>query len=193
MKNPKTQLIERILSLRSAYRRKISGQLNRSYSNNISQNEDELFKKGTEFEAFVVKRFNTDEFTLIEWRSDKNIDGIYPIMSRFPDLEFYYQNRNDCHQFAIECKWKEHFYKESIILNGYQLENYLHYETVTGYTTFIIIGIGNTPSNPNSVYILPVRTITKTRLHEFDLEIYRRPKSHQEFKIKCQEGILSLH
>jgi hypothetical protein len=192
MKNPKIRLIEHILRIRKKRKKDEIGVFPYISSPKVSaQDKDlELAKKGTEFEAFVVKRFDPVQFTLIEWRSDKVIDGIFPAMSKFPDLEFCLESQSDCSQFAIECKWKEHFYKEGITLDKYQLENYKTYEEITGNPTFIIIGVGNTPSSPRIVYIIPLKDVAKESFHEFELEVYRRKDPHEMFKVNYGSPII---
>lgn len=147
MQNPKTYLINRILEFRRKSFRKFARTSN-SDDRLPPKDSQENQRKGTEFEAFVVQRFDRTYFTLVEWRSDKNVNGIFPLMSKFPDLEFYFESQTECCQFAIECKWREHFYKERIWLDQFQLDNYNHYQLVTGYQTFILLGVGNIPSLP---------------------------------------------
>ena len=189
MQNPKTYLINRILEFRRKSSRKFA---RRSDFNGRLPSDDfeESQRKGTEFEAFVVQRFDPTYFTLVEWRSDKSINGIFPLMSKFPDLEFYFESQTECCQFAIECKWREHFYEDRVWLDTFQLENYNHYQQVTGYPTFVLLGVGNIPSSPTHVYILPLSEIKTHKLHENDIEKYRRQHPHDSFFLDCKKGEL---
>ena len=191
MENPKLHLVNRLLEYRKKKRREL-GAISKSSPVNryCKKGNSNLFEKGTEFESFVVKLFNPEYFTLIEWRSDKSIDGIFPIMSKFPDLEFYFESKTENLQFAVECKWREHFYQEGIELDKFQLENYRHYEQVMQTPTFIVIGIGDTPSHPRNVYLLPLREITKEHLHEYELEVYLRRQAYDKIFLDCQRLIL---
>src|ERR1700735_4916610 len=133
MENYKIQLLERILQ----FRRKNILRIRSQYIEPQSQEQDKKIElknqeKGTEFEKFVVRLFNPEYFHLIEWRSDKSVDDIFPLMSKFPDLEFYFESKTESFHFAVECKWREHFYKDCIELNKFHLENYRHYQEVTG-------------------------------------------------------------
>jgi hypothetical protein len=187
MEDSKIHLISRILKLKQKNLKKTQGIHSLSTSKKSNHKKDaSLLQKGTEFEAFVVKRFNTNYFTLIEWRSDKDTEGIFPLMSRFPDLEFHYESQTECIQFAVECKWREYFFEDGITFKEFQLDNYRLYESVTGNHTFIVIGIGNTPSHPRNVYILPLKEIKQNKLHEFELNVYRRKQPHDKFFIDCQ-------
>ncbi len=114
-------------------------------------------------------------------------------MNIFPDLEFYYKRASDCDHFAVECKWKkEHFNKEWLRLKYDQLENYLHYEKITGYPTFLIIGIGKAPSQPQNVYVIPVSKISRAMHHVSELEEFRRPEPYNDFNLEYRQGKLHL-
>ena len=41
--------------------------------------QDESYAKGLAFEEFIVKRFDTNFFTVKEWRGDKQVDGVYAL------------------------------------------------------------------------------------------------------------------
>jgi hypothetical protein len=156
----------------------------------LEQRNQNFLQKGTEFETYVVRRFDPEYFTLIEWRSDKSVDDIFPLMSKFPDLEFYFESNSESKYFAIECKWRETFTKERIYLDGFQVENYRHYQSVTGNLTFVVLGVGNIPSNPNQVYTIPLDEIETDVLHEFEIDIYRRDNPKDNFFLNCRSGIL---
>jgi hypothetical protein len=189
MQNPKSHLIKRILKFRRKSSRRIVSAPR--YQNRVPwEDSQENHKKGIEFEKFVVQRFDRTYFTLIEWRSDKNVNGIFPIMSKFPDLEFYFESQTESCHFAIECKWREHFHEEQIWLDTFHLENYNHYQEVTGYRTFVLLGLGNVPSSPVHVYILRLADIKTHKLHENDIEKYRRHHPHDSFFLDCKRGEL---
>ena len=189
MQNPKTYLINRILKFRRKRFLKFARSSN--FEDQLPREDSqENQRKGIEFEAFVVQRFDPTYFTLVEWRSDKNVNGIFPLMSKFPDLEFYFESQSECCHFAIECKWREHFYKERIWLDQFQLDNYNHYQQVTGYQTFVLLGVGNLPSSPTHVYILRLSDIKTHKLHENYIEKYRRHHPHDSFFLDCKSGEL---
>jgi len=187
MEKAKIQLIDRILS----FRKKSSQSLlptylrsKRRFTNTQTYQENQ--KKGTEFEQFVVRRFNPEHFALIEWRSDKTVDDIFPLMSKFPDLEFYFESKSESFHFAVECKWRDHFTNNYITLDKFQLENYRHYQQVTDTPTFIILGVGNNPRNPTNVYILSLSDVESEKFHEFNLEVFKRLSPYDNFFIDCK-------
>lgn len=186
MKDPKKDLISKVLYFR---KQRQSGFKKSSRSQSDPKLKEGL-RKGTEFESYVVRKFDEEYFTLIEWRSDKNVEGIFPLMSKFPDLEFYFESKTENLFFAIECKWRESFAKEKILLDQFQLENYRDYQRVTKNPTFLVLGIGNLPSNPNQVYIIPIDQIESEVLHEFNLGVYKRHDPMNNFFLDCRFRLL---
>lgn len=189
MENVKNQLIRSILEFRRKTSRIISSTPKYDYQNS-RESFDEKQKKGTEFERFVVQRFDRTYFTLVEWRSDKNVDGIFPIMSKFPDLEFYFETQTESCHLAIECKWREYLHEDCISFNESHLEYYKHYQAITGYPTYIVFGLGNVPSFPKHVYIFRLSDIKGDKLHDFEIEKYRRHRPHDSFFFNCEKGQL---
>ncbi len=191
MENPKKSLVDRILHFRKP-RRLFKGLTPPTSSSpeRRQQINEESLRKGFEFEKFVVKRFDKSYFTLVEWRSDKRVDDIFPLMSKFPDLEFCYRSDFEEKYIAVECKWREYFKEEKITLNKYHIENYKHYEEEMGIPTFLVLGVGNTPGFPNQVYIIPLKEITSETLHEFEIKIYKRKDPSTNFFLNCSLGTL---
>lgn len=149
-----------------------------------------LLQKGLEFEQFVVQLFDREYFQLLEWRSDKSINGISPFMSRFPDLEFYFKLKPESFHFAVECKWKEYFYKDCFEIDPQKLNNYREYETVTQIPVFLVLGIGNKPGHPSEIYSVPLQEIKEPKLHSMTLKPYLRPNPYNQFFLDCKKYIL---
>ena len=191
MENPKNELISKILEYRRLRRHKVNSKYPQSGAKqNDPAKTQTCIEKGRLFESYVVKKFDPDYFTLIEWRSDKCVDDIYPVMSLFPDLEFYFQSTCESAQIAVECKWREHFFKNGFEIEGHKLENYFRYQEIMGIPTFLIIGIGNSPTNPDAVYTIPLSEIKKPFIHEFELEVYRKKNITENFFLHCSKLIL---
>jgi hypothetical protein len=114
--------------------------------------------KGYEFEKFLTNCLNDEEYKLLEWRADKYYKGRYPTNNKKPDLEF--ERKNILHSnkvFSIECKYhpkpdnnKIHLGKKCKVLD------YKSYSRIYNKPVFIAIGLGGKPSNPDSLYIVPI-------------------------------------
>jgi LPXTG-motif cell wall-anchored protein len=144
--------------------------------------EETEAEKGRAFENYVVSRFNKEYFELKEWRSDKYHEGVYATSSQLPDLEYHFRTKSQFAKFAVECKWRAEFFKGRIEwAKGYQLSNYRDYERKRNIDVFVIIGLGGTPENPQSVYVVPLREIRSNVLTEHQLKQYYRYKQGNFF------------
>ncbi|MCK9611631.1 MAG: hypothetical protein PHR81_04500 [Bacteroidales bacterium] len=141
----------------------------------MNDNLDENKQKGDAFEKWVVKKFDRDYFQVEEWRSDKYVDGIYPVSNHFPDLEisFSLPGKDINKTFAVECKWRKNLYKGGINwAEEYQVKNYAEYAAMLKIPVFVILGVGGEPDKPESVYIIPLQKLqykfcTGTYLNKF--------------------------
>lgn len=136
--------------------------------------QEELKKnQGLAFEHFVVKNFDPNYFKLVNWRGDKYVDGYYPLSNLDPDLDYIYQDNARKESFAVECKWRKDFVNNTVtIAEERQLNNYRRYQNTKNYPVFIILGIGGSGSQPESLYIIPLNEvfspiITKERLSKY--------------------------
>jgi hypothetical protein len=148
--------------------------------------------KGYLFEQYIVSLFNTDYFTLLEWRSDKSINGIYPLSCKFPDLEFYFTTQYECLHFAVECKWRQHFDNEMADLGREdQLWSYKEFQKTTEIPVFIVLGIGGEPNWPNEIYTIPLREIDGQFMHCMVLRPFQRKSPNDMFFLNCGKLMLS--
>ncbi len=145
---------------------------------------DENKAKGDAFESFVVKHFDKNYFTLQEWRGDKYVDGNYPVSSHFPDLEvnFTFKNQNINENFAIECKWRKTYYKNSIEwAHNYQIKNYREYTDKLNIPVFVVIGVGGEPNKPNEIFIIPLSKLESNTISKDELKPYKRKTVDENF------------
>lgn len=143
-----------------------------------SDNYEENKLKGDSFEKYVVQRFNQKFFSIMEWRSDKYVNGVYAVSNHFPDLEVLFKAGNIKDSFAIECKWRKSFFNNEIEwARDYQIKNYKKYAREVAVPVFIVIGIGGEPDNPDEIFIVPLDSVknnvfTKSQLLQF--KTYRK-------------------
>lgn len=144
---------------------------------------EELKKNhGLAFEQFVVKNFDPNYFKLINWRGDKYIDGHYPLSSFDPDLDYVYQDAARKESFAVECKWRKDFGNNTVTLaEERQLNNYRQYQNTKSYPVFIILGVGGSGSQPESIYIIPLNEVFSPFITKEKLSKYYRYKKGKFF------------
>lgn len=145
---------------------------------------DENKAKGDAFEGFVVKNFDPKYFTLQEWRSDKYVDGIYPISNHFPDLEviFDFKSKGFRQLFAIECKWRKSYYKNSIEwARDYQIRNYKEYADTIKIPVFVVIGVAGEPEKPQELFIVPLQKMESGMISKNELMKYKKNPEDNRF------------
>lgn len=138
-------------------------------------NYEENKAKGDAFESFVVKNFNPKYFTLMEWRSDKYVDGVYAVSNHFPDLEVRFKLKNENDTFAVECKYRSRFNDDQIEwTKDNQFDQYKEYALRLNIPVFVVIGIGNTPSSPEQLYSVPLHAFKSTKVSSAFLRPYKK-------------------
>lgn len=124
-------------------------------------------KKGDDFEAFIVSKFNKENFIFKNWAGDKIANGQYAESTTQPDLLYEWKGSAKNFPLWVECKWRSK--AENGKLNfAYpkQLERYKKYEKEEGIPVFIALGVGGKPSKPKELFVIPLRFIHS---HELDL------------------------
>lgn len=121
--------------------------------------------KGDEFEEYVVGSFDKKYFKLLDWRSDKGVQGVFPESNEYPDLEFQFQHNNYVKRFAIECKFRKESDKD-LIEFAYpdQLTRYRNYSNDKGIEVYLVIGFGGIPISPKELFLIPLNEIESPKI-----------------------------
>lgn len=146
--------------------------------------EDEMdsYEKGLEFEKYIVSRFNKEFFTHLDWSGDKNANGQVAQSAGNPDMLLEINVRDGSAQFAVECKWRAHYYYDQIeIAKESSIRNYKLYAKSKGVPVFIVLGVGGKPSKPNEVFSVPLSDITDVDLHRDWLKEYKHDLKREGF------------
>ena len=132
-------------------------------------NQADRKEKGDAFERYVITRFDNKEYRLIEWRSDKIIDGWgWPRSTQWPDLVM--EQIQTEKRFAVECKFKGRYLPGTKWAEEYQIENYQNYESRESIPVFVAIGVGGCASLPDQLYVAPLKKLSKPKVALEDLE-----------------------
>ncbi|HLY70824.1 MAG TPA: hypothetical protein VKR53_13925 [Puia sp.] len=146
-------------------------------------------EKGYDFEKFIVSRFQPEYFNILQWRSDKFVDGRYPLSNLGPDLVFEYRSRSRTVRFAVECKWRSRFNNGFIKwAKDHQPRNYQDFQHKENIPVFVMLGVGNQPSLPAELYIIPLQDIplNRTVLHFDFLKHYKRYHVDKRFFLNSE-------
>ena len=145
-----------------------------TYTNNNINREDELKEKGDEFEKFTVTKFDSKYFKILDWRSDKYVDGVYAESSKNPDLEIEYSHKETSKRFAVECKYRSKIYEDVLISKQHKIEHYKNYSKKNRIPVFIVLGMGGDPSSPSECYVIPINKVYKEIIPYKSLQQYRK-------------------
>ena len=143
----------------------IHKQLQRTYTavysrlHAITQPEELL--KGREFEDYVLSLFNIQEggeLVLQEWQGDKSYGMLQPENNGNPDFVFRYRQM----EFAVECKWRDKISRDlsKDLFPIKKIKKYQTFSEVRRMPVTIVLGVGGDSSNPELLYIIPLKKIT---------------------------------
>lgn len=134
--------------------------------------------KGAAFEQMVVLAVDWQDLTLEEWRSDKEVAGISPMTSRYPDLVLTWRGpRGEQERLAIECKWRAQVSARGEVTwcNARQLQTYQRYSREHEQPVFIALGVGGAPGQPHALYLVPLDALPEPTASTRQLAPYLHP------------------
>lgn len=111
-------------------------------------------KKGWEFQKFVETALLPYPIYSVDHRTSYYEESP-TLKDRLPDYIFR-PNYAKKKRFAVECKYRSNLSVENDIVKPHILKRYFEYKEKEGIPVFIVLGVGNLPSNPDSLYIFPL-------------------------------------
>ena len=158
-----------------------------------SDEKSENEKKGLEFEKWVITKFPQQYYKLLDWKGDKMLDGRYPDSSRYPDLEFELQLSEGklTEKFSVECKWRSSFYHGAVNWASQEkIAIYNQFAADRQQEVFLVLGVGGEPSEPERVYVIPLKSAQASWLKEADIEQYKRKDPAKDFFYHAKSNTL---
>ncbi|MDZ7899823.1 MAG: hypothetical protein U5N85_17585 [Arcicella sp.] len=132
-------------------------------------------QKGDDFEKYVVQKFSKSYFSILEWASDKYVNGIYAKSNTHPDLTLKFKFKDIDTDFAVECKYRSDYYKNGIEwCSARQLSNYQAFAQEKGTKVFVVIGVGGEATAPEELYIVPLTEVKGIFLDKAFLGKYKK-------------------
>jgi hypothetical protein len=132
-------------------------------------------EKGNDFEKYIVQKFTKQYFKILEWAGDKYVEGRFAQTTLEPDLKLQFKYKNIQIDFAVECKYRSHFYKNGIEwASEKQLNNYKKFSVQKEQPVFIIIGVGGVASAPDELYLVRLSDIDNTFLDKPTLAPFKK-------------------
>lgn len=118
-------------------------------------------EKGNQFENYIADLFNEKNgFKLLEWnQGSTSPSGNYAENELKPDFHI---RRNlikrKPYTFWLECKYRSNI-NNGFSLPDYQIKRYQVHQKSTRRKVLIALGVGNTPSSPATLYIIPLDSL----------------------------------
>lgn len=132
-------------------------------------------EKGNDFEKYIVQKFAKQYFKILEWAGDKYVEGRFAQTTLEPDLKLQFKYKNIQIDFAVECKYRSHFYKNGIEwASEKQLNSYQKFSVQKEQPVFIIIGVGGVASAPDELYLVRLSDIDNTFLDKPTLAPFKK-------------------
>jgi len=157
---------------------------------------DQSKQKGDDFEKLIAKKFDRRYFKLKSWAGDKYDNGVYAENTLHPDLIFEYNLKGQTGSFAVECKYRKKWYEKDAVegiewaKNG-QLERYKKFSVEQQVPTFIVIGVGGEPNNPESVFVIPIEKTTENFLcKNFLLNFQKANFTTNNFGLNVEKSLI---
>ncbi|MFH1651948.1 MAG: hypothetical protein ABID87_07615 [Chloroflexota bacterium] len=133
----------------------------------------ETYRKGEDFESYVRQHlFPKDKYILLDKTHNyaSNRDDFVE-STKNPDFKFKSPNGIT---FFIEAKFRSGYFNDKIEWGKpYQLWRYRKINRQT--PVYVVIGVGANPSNPDQLYLIPVKNIPYTGLFPSFLRQYELP------------------
>ena len=142
----------------------------------------ESYEKGVSFEKHIIKLFDQKYFVVHDWTRDLSgkTNGIIVESDANPDIVMRYKPRDE--QIAIECKFRSHLYKGMLQwTTEKKMHGYRAYAKKSGVTTFIVIGLGGSPSVPDRMFCIPMSEAKYPGLYPSAFEKFERAPSKKFF------------
>lgn len=171
----------------------IKKRLNRTYlsvrnrTHSLTMSEDVL--KGREFEDFVLELFDLSSnsaYSLIEWRSDKTKDEVFPVGNGYPDFVIEFNEGKNSKKFSIEYKWRATIskLKSSLLFTPEQIIRYQKYAAEKNQRVTIVLGVGGEPSMPEELYLIPVDVLQDVLSKPSLIHKYKRQYMNKWFTLE---------
>lgn len=139
-------------------------------------NTPESFKIGEKFEKYSREHiFPQNKYKLLKQTHNYNQNNKdYVDESKEPDFKL--QCLDTKKEFYIECKFRSYLYEGKLqFCKQYQFDRYKEFSK--GKVVFVLIGVGEDPSCPENVCLIPLNEIKSINLTESFLDKYAIPNN----------------
>ncbi len=134
----------------------------------------ENLTKGKEFEKYVKTLFSPQHF-IINDRNQKDLTKLRTKVKSDDNPDITIRYIKTLKLFSVECKFRSQIHNNSIHwASPNHIQNYQNYESMYKIPTFIVIGLGGTPTKPEKMFCLPLKKAKYPNLYISFLDQYER-------------------
>jgi hypothetical protein len=125
------------------------------------------YRKGSNFEKFVLSLFPENEWVIEDWTKDKSRRLRRQVESdKNPDLTV--RSVKTGRRVAIECKfrsrpWINKFGITGISWNAYSHDSYKRYGEKENISVKVVFGLGGNPKSPERIFMVPLEKLEEFR------------------------------
>lgn len=135
--------------------------------------------KGDMFEDYVVNLLADWRLKLLDRTQDKvSSSGVYAESCKNPDLHVQQKRGESKVDYYIECKYRSKWEDNGAVnLEDWQLRRYRDFQHSSHRKVLIALGVGGTPSKPQTFMIVPLDSIKSDRIRRIDTKYCVTPTS----------------
>ena len=149
--------------------------------------KDPSVKKGERFEDFVRKHLFVSAEYELEEKTHPYEDNRAEFVKSSLNPDYRFKSKKTGKRFWVEVKFRSAYSDDAIEwCKDYQLKRYLEINRET--PVFVLIGVGGSASDPENVFIIPVKHAKYTRLfrsvlNKFEFNPKRPINPHQLWRL----------
>ena len=133
---------------------------------------DENYQTGKEFEEYTLSLFSEKLFAINNWTRD-NSKTLGRRVETDSDPDFTFRHKRTDQLISVECKYRS-FYTDGKVkfAEQWKIDHYINYAKENNRPTFLILGLGGEPDNPDRLFCVPIEKAKYPELYLSMLEKY---------------------
>lgn len=126
-------------------------------------------EKGNQFEDFVADLLADWRVKLLDRTQDRmSPAGVVAESSKNPDFHISQKRGKTTIDYYIECKYLSHWNDDKIQFEKWQIDRYKEFQKDQRRKVLIALGVGGTPTNPQTFMLVPIDSIHKGTVRKID-------------------------
>ena len=138
--------------------------------------EEDSKSKGNAFEDFVVNLLADWRLKLLDRTQDAvSTAGVVAESCKNPDLHIQQKRGNGEIDYYIECKYRSNWNNGKVAFKDWQINRYRQFQRDSHRKVLIALGVGGTPSAPETLMIVPLDSVKDNSIGQIKTEYVIAP------------------